>query len=128
MAFKKGVSGNPAGRKKGQTDATIIRRAISSAAPGIIKMLVEAAQNGDIQAAKILVDRICPPLKSQAVSIDLPTTGTLEKQGERVIKATLSGQIPSDIGAQLIMALGNQARISDLAAIEERLAALEVKK
>lgn len=128
MAFKKGESGNPKGRPKGVTDATLIRKAVAGAVPSIIRMLVDAAQGGDISAAKILLDRVCPVLKAQSVSIDLPATGTLVKQGERVLKATLTGAIPADIGAQLLAALSNQGRLIESQELEERIAALEERK
>ena len=72
--------------------------------PEIIIKLVELAKAGDTAAAKILLDRVCPTLKPQAMPISLPVNGTLAEQGGEIIRATMAGQIPPDIGSQLIAA------------------------
>ena len=82
--------------------------------PAIINTLVDLAKGGDVQAAKVLLDRVCPTLKPQAMPISLPVNGSLAEQGGEIIKATMSGQIPPDIGSQLITALANQAKIVEI--------------
>jgi len=123
--FKPGISGNPNGRPKDKTPATILRKSISQDMPEIIKTLVGLAKGGDVAAAKVLLDRICPALKPQAMPISLPTNGTLAEQGSEIIKATMAGQIPPDIGSQLITALSNQGKLIELQEMAERLQRLE---
>lgn len=126
--FAVGVSGNPKGRKKGTTAAHLLRKSIADDMPEIILKLVEQAKNGDTAAAKILLDRCCPSLKPQAMNINLPVNGTLAEQGGEVIKATLSGHIPPDIGAQLITALASQGKLIELQELTERIENLENKR
>ena len=126
--FKAGVSGNPKGRPKDKTPATLLRKSIVEAMPDIILKLVEQAKEGDTAAAKILLDRCCPTLKPQAMAISLPVNGTLAEQGGEIIRATLSGNIPPDIGAQLITALANQSKIIEIDELTQRIEALEGKK
>ncbi len=123
--FKPGVSGNPKGKPKDKTPATLLRKSIIDDMPEIILKLVEQAKNGDTTAAKILLDRCCPALKPQAMPINLPVNGTLAEQGGEIIKATMSGQIPPDIGAQLITALSNQGKLIELQELTERLTHIE---
>jgi hypothetical protein len=123
--FKAGVSGNPLGRKKGTTPASMLRKSIVNDMPEIILKLVDQAKNGDTAAAKILLDRCCPTLKPQAMNINIPVNGTLAEQGGEIISATLSGQIPPDIGSQLITALSNQGKLIELQELTERLSRLE---
>ena len=123
--FKAGISGNPKGRPKDKTPATLLRKSIVEAMPDIILKLVEQAKDGDTAAAKILLDRCCPILKPQAIAISLPVNGTLAEQGGEVIKATLSGHIPPDIGAQLITALSNQGKLIELQELTKRIEILE---
>jgi len=126
--FKPGVSGNPAGRPKGQHPAHKLRNAIVESMPQIIENLVILAKGGDVQAAKVLLDRVCPTLKSQAMPISLPVNGSLAEQGGEIIKATMSGQIPPDIGSQLITALTHQAKIVEIDDVIKRLEVLERHK
>mgnify|MGYP003392839133 CR=1 FL=1 len=125
--FKPGQSGNPKGRPKDKTPATQLRKTILGDMPDIIGKLVELAKGGDVQAAKILLDRVCPPLKPQSMPISLPVNGSLSEQGNDIIKATLAGQIPPDIGNQLITALAAQAKIIEIDELTRRIEALESK-
>jgi hypothetical protein len=123
--FQPGQSGNPSGRPKNKTPATLLRKAIAEDMPDIITSLVELAKNGDVAAAKVLLDRVCPPLKPQAMPIYLPVNGSLTEQGNEVIIATLAGQIPPDIGSQLITALSHQAKLIEIDELMKRIEALE---
>jgi hypothetical protein len=125
--FKPGQSGNPKGRPKDKTPATLLRKSIIDDMPDIIGKLVELAKGGDVQAAKLLLDRVCPPLKAQAMPISLPIKATLSEQGGEVINATLTGQIPPDMGSQLIGALSAQAKIIEIDELTRRIEALEAK-
>lgn len=123
--FKPGQSGNPAGRPKNKTPATLLRQSIADAMPEIITQLVNAALNGDTTAAKVLLDRVCPVLKPQAMPISLPARGSLAEQGNETISATMAGQIPPDIGSLLITALANQAKLIETDDLSKRIEALE---
>lgn len=126
--FKAGVSGNPKGRPKNKTPATLLRKSIAEAMPDIISKLVEQAKEGDTAAAKILLDRCCPTLKPQAMAINLPISGTLAEQGGEIITATMKGLIPPDIGAQLITALAAQSKIIEIDELTQRIERLEELK
>ena len=126
--FQPGVSGNPKGKPKDKTPATLLRKSIIDDMPEIILKLVEQAKNGDTAAAKILLDRCCPALKPQAMAINLPVNGSLAEQGGEIIRATLSGLIPPDVGAQLITALSNQGKLVEIDQLTQRIEALELKK
>jgi hypothetical protein len=125
--FKPGQSGNPKGKPKDKTPATLLRKSIINDMPEIIVTLVEQAKKGDTAAAKVLLDRCCPALKPQAMAISLPVNGTLAEQGNEIIRATMSGQIPPDIGSQLITALANQGKLVELQELTQRIEALENK-
>ena len=62
--FLPGQSGNPNGRPKGTGTVAKLREAIQEEMPEIIDAVVSAAKAGDISAAKILIDKVIPTLKS----------------------------------------------------------------
>jgi len=125
--FKPGVSGNPKGRTAGKTPGAKLRKAIEGKADDILQAVINAAIDGDMQACKMLLDRITPSLKPQAMAISLPVKITLAEQGSEIIKATMAGQIPPDIGGQLITALANQSKIVEIDDLTRRLEVLEAK-
>ena len=123
--FKPGQTGNPNGRPKDKTPATLLRKSIIADIPAIINTLIELAKGGDVQAIKLVLERVCPALKPQAVPISLPFVESLAGQGNEIIRATMSGQIPPDIGSQLITALSNQGKLIELQEMQERLQRIE---
>ncbi len=58
MPWKQGQSGNPNGRpRKSQKTMAQLRSQISEHLPDVIEVLANAAKEGDVQAARILVER-----------------------------------------------------------------------
>jgi hypothetical protein len=126
--FKKGISGNPSGRPAGQTPGAKLRTTIEAKADDILQSVINAAILGDMAACKMLLDRITPTLKPQALPISLVYQESLALQGNQIIKATMDGQIAPDIGSQLIAALSNQAKIVEVDDLLRRIEALEAAK
>ena len=125
MAFKKGVTGNAKGRPSGKTPAILLRKSIADDMPEIVATLINLAKSGDVAAAKILIDKVCPSLKPQAMAISIPVKNTLVEQGNAIIKATMSGNIPPDVGAALIGALTGQVKIVEIDDLTKRIEKLE---
>ena len=104
-----------------------MRKAIELNANDVLQSVINAAIDGDMGACKMLLDHITPTLKPQALAITVPVKDTLPEQGGEIIKATVTGLIPPDVGSQLITALSNQGKLVELQELSERLARLEKK-
>ena len=122
-----GQSGNPKGRPRGSGAVQKLREQISSSVPDIIKKVSEAAIAGDIQAARLILERVIPPVKAtdQAQVLNLPLSGTLTEQGRGVMAAIAAGEISPGQGAQLIAAIGSLARVAEMDEMAKRLTKLE---
>jgi ribosomal protein S20 len=79
--FVKGQSGNPKGRKPKEISSQKLRNLISeSDVSDILKTMVEQAKQGDIQAAKLILDKVLPSLKSVDTTIDATVNADLIAQ------------------------------------------------
>jgi hypothetical protein len=127
MAFKKGQSGNPAGRPKGSRDKRL--KWMLSHERALQEKVVQDALDGNTRAMQIVADRLWPKLRSEALPIKIKTDTTdLAEQGRLIIQAALDGKIPPDVVRDVLTALYGQARLVELTELEERLAALEKSK
>lgn len=126
-SWKPGQSGNPKGRPVGTGKLSALRESIMEHIPEIVGQLVEQAKGGDVQAIRLLLERVFPPVKAteQAVHIDLPKGGTLTAKAESVLCAAAEGFLAPTQAAQLITALGTVAKISEIDELAARVAALE---
>ncbi|TVU73849.1 DUF5681 domain-containing protein [Cobetia crustatorum] len=126
--FRKGVSGNPSGRPKGAVSA--LRQSLQAHAPALIGKAVEMALAGDAQAIRICLDRVLPALRAEAAPLDieLPTDAGIAGTSRILIEAAAKGDIPADVAGQLVSALGQLARQTEIDEINDRIQALEGKQ
>ena len=126
--WRAGQSGNPAGRKPGSGQVGKLRAGISEALPVIIERLVELALEGDVPAAKLLLERTVPALR--AVELPEPVSlpdGSLTEQGRAVLAAVAAGELSTGQAAALLAGLAALARVREVDELAARLDALEGK-
>lgn len=128
-AWKPGQSGNPAGRKPGTSEVAQIRAAIAERVPELLAAMMARALDGDVAAARLLLERTVAPLKAaeQAQALTLPA-GTLTEQGRAVLAAVAAAELAPSQGAALLGAIGTLARVAEIDELERRIAALESGK
>lgn len=129
-SFQPGQSGNPNGKKPGTGELQKLRAALADHLPDIIDQLVESAKSGDIQAARLILERILPPVKAieQPVVLHMPEGGTLTAKAEAVLSAAALGDLAPTQAAQLITALGTLAKITEIDDLAARITQLEEKQ
>lgn len=126
--WKAGESGNPAGRKPGTGEVAKIRAAIAKRVPDLLDAMMTKALDGDVGAARLLLERAIAPLKAiePTQTLCLPD-GTLTAQGRAVLRSVADGELAPSQGAALLGAIGTLARVTEIDELESRIAALEVR-
>lgn len=124
--WKPGESGNPAGRTPGSGEVAKVRAAIATRIPELLDAMMQRALDGDVGAARLLLERTVAPLKAtdMAQALHLPD-GTLTEQGRAVMAAVSAGALAPSQGAALVGALGTLARVIEMDELAARVAELE---
>lgn len=126
--FTPGQSGNPKGRPPGSGLAGELRRAIAADAGAIVAALVKRAKDGDVTAARVLLDRVSPPLKATREPAALPgmnEAGGLAARAEAVLAALAGGAMAADEAAEVLAAVASAAKAIETDELEARIRALE---
>ena len=128
--WRPGESGNPKGRPPGSGLAGSLRRAIAAQAADVIAALIAKAKEGDVQAARALLDRLVPPLRAQSAPVAIPgfdTATGLAERAQAALRAAGRGEVPPDVAAGLVAAVGALAKIIETEQLERRIRALEAR-
>jgi pyridoxamine 5'-phosphate oxidase len=99
--FVAGVSGNPAGKRKGTPNRmTMLRLALEAdESSAIARVVIDRALAGDMVAARLCLGLIMPKARSRPVELDLPECGGIEgivASFEVTVAAMASGEITPD--------------------------------
>jgi hypothetical protein len=130
--FRKGQSGNPAGKPKGARHMTTLlaERLMQDDAENIVNAVLTAARNGDMTAARIVLDRIAPTRRDNSVSFDLPK---IERPADAVVasaailSAVADGSLTPGEAGEISKLIDGFVRTLEASEFEERLARLEEK-
>lgn len=128
---KGGPSPNPKGRPPGVVDRrTKVSQALADDAPAIVRVVIDAALEGDMQAASLVLSRVAPTLRSQSqtVNFDFDPSGSICQQVEQVLRAVSTGEVPPDVGKQIIDAVQALSALRTVEELETRIAQLEERQ
>ena len=133
MVWKKGESGNPIGKPAGaRNKATVMVTAIMErGAREITEAVVGLAKEGDLSAARLVLERLVPPAKERPICLSLPDTSTAAgiAQAQNVIlQAVAAGDLLPGEGSTLAGIVEARRKAVETLELEQRITALEEKK
>ena len=112
--FVAGQSGNPNGRPKGSKNrSTKLREALLDELPELLATLKERALAGDMAAMRLLLERVMPPKKQEANTVDIPgleEAETYQDKANAILSAVAVGKLAPEHGVALINAIGSMFR------------------
>lgn len=117
--FAKGQTGNPGGRPGNLAN---LRAKLTAGSDEIATVVLAAAKSGDMQACRLILERIVPALKpiTEPVPFDLDDTD-LPSTARSIMRAIASGALPGDQGKVLLDAVLGMARVVEVAELEQQL-------
>ncbi len=129
--FRKGQSGNPAGRKKGvpnKVSRKVIER-LAEHGDELLDVVLSKAAEGDMTALKLCLERLCPAMKEfplPAVNLpDIEGPEDLPKATGALLQAASSGALTPSALAALSTALKVHVDAIQTADLAKRVQALE---
>ena len=123
MAFKKGESGNPAGRPRGSVNKNL--QSLRDAAEAILPDLVARAKDGDLEAQKLILDRGIPRLRAVSMpeALALPD-GTLTDQAKALVALIAEGNLSTTVAAEVAGVITASARVEEVDQLRDEMKAL----
>jgi len=128
--FVAGNNANPAGRPKGSRHkiSLLAEKLMSDDVEGVVKSVVSAAKNGDMTAARLILERVSPPRKDTPISIELPDINSIDDVSTAmalVVKSAANAEIGLSEADALTKLLQGYADALHAKELEARISALE---
>jgi hypothetical protein len=103
-----------------------LRAAIAEALPDILAALIEKAQTGDVQAARLLLERCVPAIRPVELPEPLQLQGkSLTEMGQSVLRLLAAGELGPGQAAALLGAIAQLARVAEIDELTRRVELLE---
>jgi hypothetical protein len=104
---------------------------MEGAAEEITNAVLDAARGGDLTAAKMVLERLAPPMRERPINIKLPSTidarGCADAANE-VLQGVATGNLLPGEGATLASIIESRRRAVETLELEQRIALLEGAK
>ena len=131
--WKPGTSGNPAGKPAGTRNkaTAMVQALLDRGAESITKAIIAAAQQGDMTAAKLVLERLSPPVRERTISIALPDTTSavgISAAQQAIVQAVGNGELLPSEANTLAGIVENRRKAHETEVLEGRIAALEARK
>lgn len=129
--WKRGVSGNPAGRPRGSPNrgTAFLRRLLEGEAEGVVRAVVAEARRGNMHAAKLVLDRVLPRRACRRLDhLTLPVINTVADACAAVsaiTNAALAGVISTAEASDLSAVIEVHRRVIETSDFARRLERVE---
>ena len=133
-AWKPGESGNPRGKPKGAINKTtrLALELFEGGIKNIAEVVIKQAQDGDLTAARLVLDKLVPNARERAVELPgLPSTenpaGVAEAQAA-ILQAVASADLTPGEAATLSGIVENRRKAIETLELEQRIKAIEERQ
>lgn len=133
MAFKKGQSGNPAGKKPGTRNKTtvLLEQLLDGKAEALTKKAIDMAGTGDAAMMRLCIERLIPPRKDRPINFDLPPLKTTQDASLamlKILESVAKGELTPSEAGEISKVIENYAETVRLSELEARIAEMEARQ
>lgn len=133
MRFQPGLSGNPRGKIRGSRHRVTIlaERMMQDDARDVVQAVVDAAKDGDMVAARLVLDRVLPARRGRPLQLSLPpvtTPADLSAAVAVLVAEVAAGRLTAEEGAAVGALLGLQGKILELNDLARRVTEIEARQ
>jgi hypothetical protein len=96
----------------------------------ITRTVIDAAKAGDLTAARLVIERLAPPLRERPLSLPLPDTKTIggvSEAQQAILEAVGGGEILPGEATALAAILEGRRKALETVELEQRISALEAR-
>jgi hypothetical protein len=128
--FARGQSGNPAGKPRGARNkvTVAIESLMGQYGQQVAARVVKRACDGDMVAARLVLERIAPPRRGRPVRLRLPEIGdaaSLMAAQAALLRAIAAGQVTPEEAEPVSAMLSTYLKIVETVDIDRRLSEVE---
>ena len=105
--------------------------AMEEGADAIARKVVDMAKEGDMSAARLVIERLVPPAKERPIFLTLPETSTasgIAAAQQAILQAVAAGDLLPGEGTTLAGIVEARRKAVETLELEQRISALESKK
>ncbi len=133
MTFKKGQSGNPAGKKPGTRNKTTVAQEtlLDGEADKLTRKAIEMALGGDTTMLRLCIERIIPPRKDRPINFELPPLATTKDASLamlKILEGVSRGELTPNEAGEISKVIENYAETVRLSELEQRIADMEARR
>lgn len=106
----------------------LAEKMMTGSSEAVVKAVITAAEEGDMVAARIILDRIAPPSRGRRIELDLPTiagSADLLRALCVVTGAMARGELSAEEALSAAAVLNHSGKAIEIIDLERRIAALE---
>ena len=130
MTFRKGTSGNPAGKPRGARHKTTvaIEGLMGKYGEQVAARVIKRASDGDMTAARLVLERIAPPRRGRPVRLKLPEiadAASVMNAHAALLREVAAGKLTPEEAEPVSAMLGAHLKTIETVDIDRRLRDIE---
>jgi hypothetical protein len=131
--WKTGESGNPRGKLPGTKHRVTLmaERLMEGAADAVVQAVIRSASEGDMTAARLVLERISPLRRGRPVALDLlriRAPADVLAALDAVTASAGAGELTAEEGQAVAAIVEGQRRAIEIVDLEQRIARLEARE